>query len=71
MIVAYMAGALWAKRGERDSSRGARHEREARDEGKTREREKEIKLYFSLYLVSRLALVPRSARNIAFAPLGS
>ena len=26
-----MAGALWAKRGERDISRGARHEREARD----------------------------------------
>ena len=29
-----MTGALWAKRGERDISRGARHEREARDEGK-------------------------------------
>ena len=32
--VACMTGALWAKRGERDISRGARHEREARDEGK-------------------------------------
>ena len=29
-----MTGALWAKRGERDISRGALHEREARDEGK-------------------------------------
>ena len=29
-----MTGALWAKRGERDISRGARHEREARDEGR-------------------------------------
>ena len=29
-----MTGALWAKRGERDISRGARHEREVRDEGK-------------------------------------
>ena len=29
-----MTGALWAKRGERDISRGARHEREARDEVK-------------------------------------
>ena len=33
-IVACMTGALWAKWGERDISRGARHERE------TREREK-------------------------------
>ena len=32
-----MTGALWAKRGERDISRGARHEREARDEGKKEE----------------------------------
>ena len=32
--LAWMTGALWAKRGERDISRGARHEREARDEGK-------------------------------------
>ena len=29
-----MTGALWAKRGERDISRGARHDRLARDEGK-------------------------------------
>ena len=29
-----MTGALWAKRGERDISSGARHEREAREEGK-------------------------------------
>ena len=29
------------------------------------------KLYFSLSLVSRFALMSRSARNIAFAPLGS
>ena len=29
-----MTGALWAKRGERDISRAARQEREARDEGK-------------------------------------
>ena len=34
LFVACMTGALWAKRGERDISRGARHEREARDEGK-------------------------------------
>ena len=32
--LACMTGALWAKRGERDISRGARHEREARGEGK-------------------------------------
>ena len=32
---------------------------------------RKIKLYFSLSLVSRFALVSRSARNIAFAPLGS
>ena len=31
--VACMTGALWAKRGKRDISRGARHERKARDEG--------------------------------------
>ena len=54
-VVACMTGALWAKRGERDISRGARHEREARDEGKRK----------------ILSLVSRSARNIAFAPLGS
>ena len=47
--LACMTGALWAKRGERDISRGARHEREARDEGK-----RKIKLYFSLPLVSLL-----------------
>ena len=33
-ILACMTGALWAKRGERDISRRARHERKARDEGK-------------------------------------
>ena len=33
-LLACMTGALWAKQGERDISRGARHEREARDEGK-------------------------------------
>ena len=32
--LACMTGALWAKRGERDISRGARHEREVRHEGK-------------------------------------
>ena len=32
--IACMTGALRAKRGERDISRGARHECEARDEGK-------------------------------------
>ena len=32
--LACMTGALWAKRGEHDISRGPRHEREARDEGK-------------------------------------
>ena len=47
--VACMTGALWARRGERDISRGARHERgaqherEARDEGK-----RKIKLYLLL-----------------------
>ena len=34
IFLACMTGALWAKRGERDISRGARHEREAQDEGK-------------------------------------
>ena len=52
--------------GERDISRGARHEREARDEGKR----KNNHFIFSLPLVSRFALVSRSARNIAFTPLG-
>ena len=32
--IACMTGALWAKWGERDISRGARHEREVQDEGK-------------------------------------
>ena len=39
-----MTGALWAKRGERDISRGARHEREARDEGK-----RKIKRLFAVH----------------------
>ena len=33
-MIACMKGALWAKRGERDISRRARHERQVRDEGK-------------------------------------
>ena len=41
--VACMTGALWAKRGEHDISCGARHECEARDEGKGK-----IKLYLLL-----------------------
>ena len=41
--VACITGALWAKRGERDISLGARHEREARDEWKGK-----IKLYLLL-----------------------
>ena len=43
IFLACMTGALWARRGERDISRGARHEREARDEGN-----RKIKLYFSI-----------------------
>ena len=42
--LACMTGALWAKRGERDISRGARHEREARDEGK-----RKIKRLFAVH----------------------
>ena len=34
VMVACMTGALWAKQGERDISRGVRHERKVRDEGK-------------------------------------
>jgi len=40
--LACMTEALWAKRGERDISLGARHEREAREEGK-----RKIKLYLN------------------------
>ena len=69
--VACMTGALWAKRGERDISCGAWHECEARDEGKGKIKLYLLSLYFSLSLVSRFALVSRSTRNIAFAPLGS
>ena len=69
--VACMTGALWAKRGERDISCRARHECEARDEGKGKIKLYLLSLYFSLSLVSRFALVSRSTRNIAFAPLGS
>ena len=39
-----MTGALGAKRGERDISRGARHEREARDEGR-----RKIKRLFAVH----------------------
>ena len=60
ILIACMTGALWAKRGERDMS--AKLE--------TRGRQK-YKIFFSLPLVSRFALMSRSARNIAFAPLGS
>ena len=42
--LACMTGALWAKRGERDISRGARHERDARDEGK-----RKIKRLFAVH----------------------
>ena len=45
--LAFMTGALRAKRGERDISRGARHEREARDEEKRK---------ISLFSSPRLAL---------------
>ena len=38
-----MTGTLWAKRGERDISRGAQHEREARDE-----RKRKIKRLFAV-----------------------
>ena len=44
ITIACMTGALWAKRGERDISRGARHEREARDEGK-----RKIKRLFAVH----------------------
>ena len=44
LSIACMTGALWAKRGERDISRGARHEREARDEGK-----RKIKRLFAVH----------------------
>ena len=43
-LIAGMTGALWAKQGGRDISRGARHEREARDEGK-----RKIKLLFAVH----------------------
>ena len=48
--LACMTGALWAKRDERDISRGARHEREARDE------EKRKFLFFSSPLRARVTL---------------
>ena len=44
LSIACMTGALWAKRGERDISRGARYEREARDEGK-----RKIKRLFAVH----------------------
>ena len=43
-----MTGALWAKRGERDISCGARHEREARDEGKRQQQQQPLPQGFSL-----------------------
>ena len=42
--LACTTGALWAKRGKRDISRGARHLREARDEGK-----RKIKRLFAVH----------------------
>ena len=43
-FLACMTGALWAKRGERDISRGARHEDEARDEGKRKIKSTEVRV---------------------------
>ena len=42
--LACMTGALWAKRGERDISRGARHEHEARDEEKRKIKSTEVRV---------------------------
>ena len=58
--LACMTGALWAKRGERDISRGAR------DEGK-----RKIKLYFSfifLFPSSRASRSCRAPREISRSP---
>ena len=57
-IIACMTGALGAKRGERDISRGAR------DEGKRKKY-----FIFSLRLVSRFALISRSPRLAHKAPV--
>ena len=51
-----MTGALWAKRGERDISRRARHEREARDEEKR-------KSFIFLFPSSRASRSPRLAHK--------
>ena len=72
--LACMTGALRAKRGERDISRGARHERKARDEGK-----RKIKVVWVLFTVSfqsfvwHLVILPfRKARKVCLnSPLSN
>ena len=49
-----MTGALRANRGERDISRGPRHEREARDEGKGK-----IKRLFAVHFLFSSCRAPR------------
>ena len=49
-----MTGALRAKRGERDISRGPRHKREARDEGK-----RKIKRLFAVHFLFPSSRAPR------------
>ena len=53
-----MTGALRAKRGERDISRGARHQREARDEGKRKSKA----LFFSSPRIAPCARVALRAK---------
>ena len=59
-----MTGALWAKRGERDISRGAWHEREARDEGN-----RKIFLFPSYRALSRSPRLGHKAPVMQASPL--
>ena len=58
--IACMTGALWAKWGELDISRGERHQREARDEGRRKHRVRPA--WLIKRLSCRLTTVPRQAR---------
>ena len=58
-----MTGALSAKQGERNISRGARHEREARDEEK-----RKILSFISPFPLSRASRSCRAPREIARSP---
>ena len=62
--IAFMTGALWAKRGEHDISRGARHEREARDEGK---RKMKIKFFSSTRLKLQAPVALRAKYRVRSA----